>query len=182
MPDASLGRHVIIMPAATRWRVHRAKAGPWSLAALGALTAIAAAAGAVASSGAQGFYLDLDRPGWAPPPEVFGPVWTILYAMMSVAVWLVVRKQSWHDASPIVALYACHLVINALWTWCFFVWQSGAAAVADIAVLWVLVAFMVVAFARVQRVAGMLLLPYLAWVTYASALTLSIWRLNPEML
>jgi tryptophan-rich sensory protein len=182
MPDASLGRHVIVIPAATRWRVHRQKAGAWSLAGIGVLTAIAASIGAMASAGAQGFYLDLARPAWAPPPSVFAPVWTILYAMMAVAVWLVVRKQRWHESAPLLALYAFHLGINALWTWCFFAWQSGSAAVFDIALLWVLVAMMVVFFARIEKKAGMLLLPYLAWVTYALALTVTVWRMNPEML
>lgn len=182
MPDAGLNRHVIVMPAATRWRVHRPKAGPWTLAGLGVLTAIAAVIGAIASSGAQGFYLDLDRPTWAPSPDVFGPVWTVLYVMMTVAVWLVVRKQRWNESPAIVALYGFHLAINALWTWCFFAWQSGAAATFDIGSLWVLVAMMSVMFARVDKRAGLLLLPYLAWVTFALALTVSLWRLNPEML
>jgi benzodiazapine receptor len=182
MPDASLNRHVIVMPAATRWRVHRQKAGPWSLAGLGLLTAVAAGIGALASAGAQGFYLDLVRPAWAPSPGIFGPVWTVLYAMMTVAVWLIVRKQGWKESSPIIAFYAFHLAINALWTWFFFAWQSGAAAVVDIAFLWILVAMMAAMFARIEKRAALLFLPYLLWVTYAFALTVSLWRLNPEML
>lgn len=170
------------MPVATTRRVHRQKPGAWSLAGLGVLTAVAAAIGAVASAGARGFYLDLARPAWAPLPELFGPVWTVLYCMMAVAVWLVVRKQKWPNSAPLVALYGFHLVINALWTWCFFVWHSGAAAVLDIALLWVLVAMMVVLFARIEKRAGMLLLPYLAWATYALALTVTVWRMNPELL
>lgn len=182
MPDASMDRHVIVMPAATRWRVHRPKAGPWSLAGLGLLTAAVAAIGAVASFGAKGFYLDLVRPAWAPPATAFGPAWTVLYVLMAVAIWLVVRKERWPEVATIVAFYGFQLVVHALWTWCFFVWQSGVAAVSDIALLWVLVAMMVVLFARVEKWAGVLLLPYLAWVTYIFALTVAVWRMNPEML
>lgn len=147
-----------------------------------AVTFAAAALGAWASTSAASFYATLTLPSWAPPASVFGPVWTVLYAMMAIAAWLVWRERGWRGARPALALYVTQLAINALWSWLFFGWKLGALAFIDILALLVLVCATILAFARIRRVAALLLLPYLAWISFASALNVSVWQANPALL
>ncbi len=146
------------------------------------LTFAAAAVGGFASSQAGSFYADLARPSWAPPGWLFGPVWTLLYALMAVAVWLVWRSGGFRSAGSALTLYLLQLAANAMWTWLFFAWRQGGFAFAEILVLWALIAATILAFWRVSRIAGVLLLPYLAWVSFAAALTYATWTLNPGVL
>ena len=156
---------------------------PWlGLAAWLAITAAAAAAGGIASADAKAFYDSLVRPPWAPPAWLFAPAWTLLYTLMAIAAWLVWRAHGVAGARGALSLYILQLVANAAWTWLFFARRSGALAFADIVVLWILVAMTVVAFARLHRTAALLLVPYLAWITYAAALNYSTWSLNPAAL
>ncbi len=147
-----------------------------------AVTFAAAALGAWASTSAASFYASLTLPAWAPPAGVFGPVWTLLYAMMAVAAWLVWRERGWRGARPALTLYLVQLAVNALWSWLFFGWKLGALAFADILVLIVLVCATIFGFLRIQRAAAVLLLPYLAWISFASALNFAVWRANPGVL
>lgn len=147
-----------------------------------AITFAAAALGAWASTSAASFYASLVLPSWAPPARVFGPVWTLLYAMMAIAAWLVWRERGWRGALPALSLYLLQLAINALWSWLFFGWKFGALAFADILVLITLVCTIIVAFARIHRGAAVMLLPYLAWISFASALNFSVWQANPVAL
>ena len=142
----------------------------------------AAAIGAVASAQAGAFYVQLARPGWAPPGWLFAPVWTVLYVLMGVAAWLVWRAHGFKEGRTALALFLVQLVANALWTWVFFVWRQGAIAFAEILLLWCLIVATAVSFRRLNALAAALLLPYLAWVTFACALTFSTWRLNPALL
>ncbi|HEX3158421.1 MAG TPA: TspO/MBR family protein [Gemmatimonadaceae bacterium] len=139
------------------------------------VTAIAAAAGGVASSSAGAFYRQLDRPAWAPPAGLFGPVWTVLYVLMAIAAWRVWMARGWDGARGALTLYLVQLALNALWTWLFFVMRRSGWALAEIVALWVVLVATIIAFGRVDRLAAALLLPYLAWVTYATALT---WELR----
>jgi translocator protein len=151
--------------------------GGWAL-----VTFAAGAVGAFASRNAPSFYAQLVKPAWAPPSWLFGPVWTALYVMMAVAAWLVWRKVGWRGAGTALGLFLAQLACNALWSWCFFAWRRGALAFGEIIVLLALLVACVVAFARVDRIAALLLAPYLAWVSFATALTLAIWRANPDKL
>ena len=146
------------------------------------LTFAAAAIGAIASANAATFYALLVRPVWAPPAWVFGPVWTFLYASMAVSVWWVWRGQSFARARAPLMLFVAQLAANALWSWLFFDAQLGAAAFFDALLLCGLVAATTVTFYRRSKLAAALLYPYLAWCTFAAALTFAIWRLNPEVL
>jgi len=146
------------------------------------VTLLAAALGARASISAADFYANLTLPAWAPPAGVFGPVWTVLYAVMALAVWLVWRQGGWRAAAPALALYLLQLALNVLWSWLFFGWKQGALAFADIALLLALIVATIVAFHRVRPAAAWLLLPYLAWVTFASALNYAVWQANPVVL
>jgi tryptophan-rich sensory protein len=143
------------------------------------LTAVAAAIAAIASTGAPAFYARLVRPSWAPAAAVFAPVWTVLYVLMAIAAWRVSRARGgWLP----LTLFVVQLGVNALWSWLFFVWRHGALALADIVLLWLLVAATIAAFWRVSRVSAILLLPYLAWITFAGLLCYRVWRANPQAL
>lgn len=142
----------------------------------------AGAVGGLASANAGTFYGELIRPDWAPPAWLFGPVWTGLYLMMGVAAWLVWRARGFAGAKTALMLFVGQLVANALWTWLFFVWRLGSVAFAEILVLWVLVATTTVLFVRINKTAGVLLGPYLLWVSFAAALTYATWQLNPDLL
>jgi tryptophan-rich sensory protein len=149
----------------------------WVLASLAA-----GGVGALATRHAREFYAGLVTPSWAPPGWLFGPVWTVLYVLMGVAAWLAWRQAGWAGARGALSLFIVQLVVNAAWSWFFFAWHRGALALADIVLLLGLIVATMVAFARVHGLAAMLLLPYLAWVTYATALTYSIWRNNLDRL
>lgn len=146
------------------------------------VTFVAAGVGGAAAANAGSFYLQLDRPAWAPPPAVFGPVWSVLYLMMGLAAWLVWRERSRQRVMPALVLYGVQLVANALWSWLFFAWRIGPLAFADVLVLLALVAATAFGFWRISRLAGGLMLPYLAWVSFASVLTWSVWQRNPSIL
>lgn len=146
------------------------------------LTALAAAIGGWASIDAATFYAALDSPDWAPPAWLFGPVWTVLYTLMAVAAWLVWRVQGWDHAASALWLYAVHLVVNALWSWFFFAWQLGYWAFFGAVALWLMVGATTASFWPYRRLAAVLLLPYWAWVTFATALSWSLWQRNPAIL
>ena len=146
------------------------------------LAFIAAAIGAVASVNAASFYLQLQQPSWAPPAGVFGPVWTTLYTLMGIAAWLVWREKPTQNVRPALTLFVVQLALNALWSWLYFVWHLGAVAFAGTVVLWLLILATLIAFWRIKPLAGALLVPYLTWVTLATALTWSTWHLNPQIL
>lgn len=156
---------------------------PW-IALLGWFAACAAtgAIGAIASANAAEFYASLDRPAWAPPGNVFGPVWTALYASMAVAAWLVWRERSWARARGALGLFVAQLLVNALWSWLFFAWRRGGLAFTDIVVLLVLIVATMAAFWRIRRLAAWLLAPYLLWVCFAAALNWTVWQRNPQLL
>lgn len=147
-----------------------------------ALCFAASAVGAGASVQPNAFYTDLVQPAWAPPGWVFGPVWTLLYALMGIAAWLVWRTGGFQRNGRALWLFIVQLVVNALWSWLFFAWHQGALAFADILLLWVLIVATIVAFWRVRPLAGALLVPYLAWVSFAAALNWAVWQLNPAIL
>lgn len=138
----------------------------------------AAAVGATASINAGTFYAELTRPSWAPPTWLFGPVWTVLYTFMAIAAYLVWRDRGIDRGRGALGLFLIQLALNSLWTWLFFAWRLGSLSFAEIVVLWALIAATIVAFWRINRVAGALLVPYLLWVTFASVLNFAMWRLN----
>ncbi|MCU0623664.1 MAG: tryptophan-rich sensory protein [Gemmatimonadaceae bacterium] len=130
------------------------------------------------SAGATDFYARLDKPPWAPPVWLFGPAWTVLYAMIALAAARVARTEHpWRRTA--LAAWWVQLVLNVGWTWCFFVLQNGPLAVAEAALLWAAAATAAVLAWRVDRAAGALLVPYVLWVGYATALTWAITARTP---
>jgi tryptophan-rich sensory protein len=140
----------------------------WLLAAFAA-----GAVGAVASVDAASFYAQLIKPSWAPPASVFGPVWSVLYALMGIAAWLVWRSPGRNGVA--LGLFGAQLAVNALWSWMFF-------ASVEVVVLLALIVATLVAFWRISRLAALLLVPYLGWVSFATVLTWTLWRSNPGLL
>ena len=147
----------------------------WGLAGFALAVAAAALIGGLGVAGTAGEYQSLDRPSWAPPSWLFGPVWTLLYAMIAVAGWLVWRRAGWTTA---LSVYAVQLVLNAAWTPIFFGFGRYGLALVDIVVLWLLIGVTIWLFRPVSRTAAALLLPYWAWVTFATALNAWIWNAN----
>lgn len=164
----------------------RHRADPPPLTRWGALVAfilVAAAAGAVGGLtqgddvGAR--YLAFERPPWAPPQQAFGIVWPVLYVLIGIAGWRLWRSVGSVRAARLpLALWASQLVVNAIWPGVFFGSDRFGLAVAVIAVLDVIVVATIVAFARRDRLAAALLVPYLVWILYATALNVAIWQLN----
>jgi translocator protein len=124
------------------------------------------------------WYAELRTPPWSPPAWVFGPVWTALYSMMAVAAWLVWRANGFGGTRLALSVFLVQLGLNAAWSGLFFGLQRPGLAFAEIVVLWWAILATLVLFWKHNRVAGWLLVPYLAWVTFAAALNYSIWRLN----
>ncbi|TDC01099.1 tryptophan-rich sensory protein [Micromonospora fluostatini] len=147
----------------------------WALLGFGAAVAVAAVVGGLGTGGAATEYGNLQQPAWAPPSWLFGPVWTVLYAMIAVAGWLAWRRAGF---GPAVYAWLAQLVLNAVWTPLFFGAGQYGLAFAEIVVLWLAIGVTVALFRPVSRPAALLMLPYWAWVTFAAALNFSIWQLN----
>jgi tryptophan-rich sensory protein len=124
------------------------------------------------------WYAGLNKPSWNPPNWVFAPVWSALYTLMGVAAWLVWRRGGFSVRRLPLMLFLAQLALNAAWTPLFFGLHHLGLAFAEILLLWGVLAATAVVFFRVDRPAGTMLLPYLAWVSFAAMLNLALWRLN----
>ena len=125
-----------------------------------------------------GWFAKLHKPSWNPPSWVFGPVWTLLYILMAIAAWLVWRQGGWKSQRLALGAFLLQWLLNALWTPLFFGMHQLGLAFGEIILLWLVLALTAILFWQVKKSAGWLLLPYLAWVSFAAALNFSIWRLN----
>jgi benzodiazapine receptor len=140
--------------------------------AIGGLSALAAGGDFVT-------YFDaLRKPPLTPPPAAFGPAWTALYLLMGVAAWLVWREGLSRRTALALGLFAAQLVLNFAWSLIFFGQHRLGVALIEIVVLWLTILATILAFWQVRRAAGALLLPYLAWVSFAAYLNAGIWRQN----
>ncbi|MBS4049491.1 MAG: tryptophan-rich sensory protein [Alphaproteobacteria bacterium] len=140
---------------------------------------IAAAGAALTAGPVKSWYPMLAKPALTPPDIAFPIVWNILFALMAVAAWRVWRAAGLDRARTALGLFGVQLVLNLGWSWLFFGQQRIGAAVIEIGVLWLAIAACMAAFARHDRIAAWLLLPYLLWVSFAAYLTFAIWQLNP---
>jgi len=149
------------------------------LAGLLAASFAVAYVGSLASrAGVDGWYIAADKPPWTPPNWLFGPVWTVLYTVMAVAAWLVWRRWGWAGARGALLLYGGQLVLNAMWTPLFFGAEQLWWGLAVIIALDIVLALTLLAFYRKHRLAGVLLVPYLAWTLYATTLNAGVAYLN----
>lgn len=124
------------------------------------------------------WYAALAKPSWNPPNWVFAPVWTTLYLLIGISGWLVWRAGSGAPRRPAFIAYGVQLALNAVWSWLFFGLHRPGWAFAEILLMWLAILVTVVLFWRVRAIAGALLLPYLAWVTFALVLNGTLWMLN----
>lgn len=137
--------------------------------------------GAAAFGGLFGpseWYAQLRKPAWNPPGWLFGPVWSALYTLMAVAAWLVWRRGGFAAQRPALMRFLAQLALNAAWTPLFFGLHRPGAALAELLLLWVAILATTTAFFKVSHPAGWLMLPYLAWTSFAAALNAALWRLN----
>jgi benzodiazapine receptor len=149
-----------------------------TLGLVGWLVLCFAAAGTGVFVTTDGWYASLQKPPWNPPAWIFGPVWTLLYAMMAVAAWLVWREGGWKRQRWPLGLFLLQWLLNAMWTPLFFGMHHVGLAFADICLLWLALALTAYFFWQVSKPAAVLLWPYLTWVSFATALNWTIWRLN----
>lgn len=121
------------------------------------------------------WYPGLRKPPWTPPNWVFGPVWTVLYGMMAVAGWL-----AWRDerSRTTTLVFLLQLLLNGAWSWLFFGLRRPDLALAGVVLLWLAIVATIAAFWKISRLAVILFVPYLAWVTFAAYLNLAVVRLN----
>jgi tryptophan-rich sensory protein len=124
------------------------------------------------------WYAQLHKPSWNPPSWIFGPVWTTLYTVMAIAAWLVWKRGGFAVQRVGLSLFLLQLLFNALWSPLFFGLKNPALAFLDIVLLWLALLGTLFAFWKARPLAGALLAPYLAWVSFASVLNLTLWRLN----
>lgn len=127
------------------------------------------------------WYAGLVKPALNPPAWVFGPVWTLLYAMMGVALFLVWRSARSKGKGMAYAFFGVQLALNTLWSIIFFGWHMTGAAFAEIMFLWLAIVATIISFHRISRTATLLLVPYLLWVSFAAYLNFSLWQLNKDM-
>lgn len=125
----------------------------------------------------QTWYAGIVRPSFSPPNWVFGPVWTTLYALMGVSLWLVWISKSKHKKWA-VGVFGIQLLLNILWSVLFFGQHNPGAALIEITVLWAAILLTIIACAKISKLAAWLLVPYILWVTFAGFLNYSIWALN----
>jgi len=133
---------------------------------------------AFTSKSIANWYQFLNKPSFAPPNWLFAPVWTILFLMMAIAVFLVWQKRKAIPIKTALILYLVQLILNAFWSVIFFGFRNPALAFFEIIVLWLLILFTLMNFYKINKIAGFLFLPYLLWVSFATILNLSIWLLN----
>jgi len=130
------------------------------------------------SAGMPEWYMSLEKPAFNPPSWVFGPVWTTLYIMMAVAAWLVWRASGFRGATTALTVYFVQLGLNLAWSGIFFGLREPGWALAEIVLLWLAIGATIILFHRHSRVAALMLVPYLLWVSFAAVLNGAIWRLN----
>jgi benzodiazapine receptor len=125
------------------------------------------------------WYASLEKPLFNPPNWVFGPVWTILYALMGISAFLVWREGIRDRQVKIaIGIFAAQLVLNVLWSVTFFGLQMLLGGLVVILILWVAILLSIITFFRVSKTGAVLLIPYILWVSFATLLNLSLWRLN----
>ena len=132
----------------------------------------------VTATSVREWYPLIQKPSWTPPSAAFGPVWTVLYLLMGVSVWLVWRDSLGGKRRRALLIFAIQLALNGIWSFVFFGLRNPGRAALEIVLLWSAIVATMLAFARISRVAAGLLLPYLLWVSFAVALNLTVWNLN----
>jgi tryptophan-rich sensory protein len=156
----------------------RPKSVPALVAFLASTYLVAAVSSTFTISSIPTWYAALAKPGFNPPNEVFGPVWTLLYTLMAIAAWLIWRLPDSKLRSAGLLWFGIQLGLNFIWSFVFFRSHQIGLAVVEIALLWVGILGTMRIFFRLSKAAGWMFVPYLAWVSFAGVLNFAIWRLN----
>lgn len=130
--------------------------------------------------GLQGWYQAVNKPSITPPSWIFAPVWTVLYALMSISLWQIWRAEPSKRKSLALIFFAVQLVLNGLWSWIFFAWQKLPLAFGEVVLLDCAILATIVVANKVRASASLLLIPYLAWTLFATLLTYGFWKANPS--
>lgn len=141
--------------------------------------AVGAVAGFLTASSVQGWFSTIIKPSFNPPNWVFAPAWTTLYLLMGIAFFLIWKLPASPLRKKAMIIYFIQLTLNFLWSFGFFYLHKPGLALINIAALWVMIIITMIAFGKLSKTAAWLLLPYLLWVSFATALNFSIWQLNP---
>lgn len=140
---------------------------------------VGATSGFFTISGVESWYQTIQKPSWNPPNWIFGPVWTTLYVMMGIALFLVWKEDTSEELKKIaIALFAVQLTLNFFWSFIFFNQQQPGWALVEIIAMWFFILLTIFAFAQVNKTAAWLLVPYISWVSFATILNYTIWQLN----
>jgi tryptophan-rich sensory protein len=138
-----------------------------------------ALAGYFTASGVDTWYRTIEKPAWNPPDAVFAPVWTTLYILMGIAFYLVWKSNAAPELKRrATVMWIVQLVLNAAWSFLFFNRHAIGLALIEIIILWLAILLTIILFARIRKVAAWLLVPYISWVSFATILTYTIWKLN----
>lgn len=141
--------------------------------------AIGATAGFFTVTGADSWYQTIHKPSWNPPGWVFGPVWTTLYILMGIGLFLVWKTDAGNSIKKkAIIIFAVQLMLNFFWSFIFFSQQQIGWAFMEIIVLWVMILATIFAFGKISKTAAWLLVPYISWVSFAAMLNYTIWKLN----
>lgn len=141
------------------------------------ITGLGLLSGLMTTPEIQGWYAGLHKPSWNPPNWLFGPVWTTLYILMGISAALI-----WHSTHPkkqqALLIFGVQFLLNLAWTFIFFNQHQLQLAFIEIMALWIMIIFNIIVFYRIHKTAGLLLVPYLAWVSFAAFLNFTIMQLN----
>jgi tryptophan-rich sensory protein len=126
----------------------------------------------------QGWYMTLQKASFNPPPWVFGPIWTTLYFLMGVSIFLLLQKKLKKQRTFLITLFAVQLFLNLLWSVIFFGWHLPLPAMVELILLWITIALLIIDFWKFSKWAAILLIPYLGWVSVAATLNFFVVLLN----
>ncbi len=141
--------------------------------------AVGATAGFFTATGVDSWYQTINKPSWNPPNWIFAPVWTTLYIMMGIALFLVWKSNTGAGLKrTAITLFAVQLGLNFFWSFIFFDQQQPGWALVEIIMMWLAILLTIFAFAKVNKTAAWLLVPYISWVSFATILNYTIWQLN----
>ena len=139
---------------------------------------VATAGSLIVNTSIHGWYEQLQKPAWTPPNWVFPMVWTTLYLLMGIAAWLVWRKHGLSGGFAALVVFYIQLTLNLLWSCIFFGLQMPGMAFVELLLLWIAILITLILFWRAHRIAGLLMSPYLLWVTFAAAINYQTWQMN----
>ncbi len=140
--------------------------------------AIGSISGIATAAGIKSWYLTLNKPFFNPPNYLFGPVWTLLYLLMGISIYLILQTPKTDMRKKAIIIFCVQLGLNFLWSFLFFKFQRVGIAFIEILLIWASILTMILTFYKLNKTAALLQIPYLLWVSFASILNGAIWWLN----